>query len=93
MTRQLRDQWWRLVAPAVNFTHKAGCAAVFGYYGLQVSSWTQMAALTALQVRSGRRTSVRKLPGSCQEACKRMDRAWILCCLRVHPQALMLMLA
>eukprot|EP00798_Chlamydomonas_sp_ICE-L_P005159 gene5159-34974_t len=30
-----REQWWRLIAAALNFTHKAACAVLFGYFGLQ----------------------------------------------------------
>ena len=49
-----RERWWKLIAPALNFSHKAACAVVFGMYGLLVSSWGQLAWLVALQVGIGR---------------------------------------
>ena len=45
------DRWWRLIAPAVNFSHKATCAVVIGVYGLMARSWSQLGWLMALQVQ------------------------------------------
>ncbi|GAX84406.1 hypothetical protein CEUSTIGMA_g11828.t1 [Chlamydomonas eustigma] len=39
---------WKLAAPALNFCHKACCAAVFGYYGLQQESWSQLVGVLSL---------------------------------------------
>ncbi len=49
--RHEREQWWRLIATALNFTHKVLCAAVFGSYGHHARSWEQLALLVLLQVR------------------------------------------
>jgi hypothetical protein len=43
--------WWQTIAPALNFTHKIACAALFGFLGLETRSWEQLGALVALQVR------------------------------------------
>jgi len=45
------DHWWLVVAAPLNFTHKAGCAAVLGAYGLNSKSWEQVGLLVAFQVR------------------------------------------
>lgn len=45
------DHWWLVVAAPLNFTHKAGCAAVLGAYGLHEKSWEQVILLLAFQVR------------------------------------------
>ena len=49
-----RSQWWRLVATAVNFTHKASCAAALGFSGMQTDrvSWGQLSSVLALHVRN-----------------------------------------
>jgi len=41
------------MASATNFTHKAACAALLGFYGLRVQSWEQVGVLLALQVGEG----------------------------------------
>ena len=50
-TKAERSQWYRIIATALNFTHKTMCAAVLGGFGLQLLSWAQLAALLCLQVQ------------------------------------------
>jgi hypothetical protein len=48
-----RPQPLKLIATPLNFTHKAACAGLFGYYSMQSRSFGQLGALCAAQVTHG----------------------------------------
>ncbi|GAX76193.1 hypothetical protein CEUSTIGMA_g3637.t1 [Chlamydomonas eustigma] len=45
-----REVWYRLIACALNFTHKAFCAALLGGFSGQTLSWTQLSLLLGLHL-------------------------------------------